>query len=74
MAMSSRPRLIDSATPRHGERFLNVRIAVQDERDQLRGLVVEFVEVESGKRNDRPQLALALAATKKAKATLIIAR
>lgn len=37
-------------------------------------LVAEFVEVESGKRNDRPQLALALAAAKKAKATLIIAK
>jgi DNA invertase Pin-like site-specific DNA recombinase len=34
----------------------------------------EFVEIESGKRNDRPQLAAAIAATKKAKATLIIAK
>jgi DNA invertase Pin-like site-specific DNA recombinase len=34
----------------------------------------EFLEIESGKRNDRPQLAAAIAAAKKAKATLIIAK
>ncbi len=37
-------------------------------------LVQEFVEVESGKRNDRPELAAALAACKKHKAKLIIAK
>jgi DNA invertase Pin-like site-specific DNA recombinase len=37
-------------------------------------LVEEFTEVESGKRNDRPQFAAALAACKKHKATLIIAK
>jgi DNA invertase Pin-like site-specific DNA recombinase len=37
----------------------------------LRG---EFIEIESGKRNDRPQLAAAIMAAKKAKATLIIAK
>jgi DNA invertase Pin-like site-specific DNA recombinase len=36
--------------------------------------VQEFVEVESGKRNDRPELASALAACKKQKAKLIIAK
>ena len=37
-------------------------------------LIGEFCEVESGKRSDRPQLAAAVAAAKKAKATLIIAK
>jgi DNA invertase Pin-like site-specific DNA recombinase len=37
-------------------------------------LVHEFVEVESGKRNDRPEMAAALAACKKHKARLIIAK
>jgi DNA invertase Pin-like site-specific DNA recombinase len=37
-------------------------------------LVQEFVEVESGKRNDRPQLTAALAACKKHKAKLVIAK
>jgi DNA invertase Pin-like site-specific DNA recombinase len=37
-------------------------------------LLDEFVEVESGKRSDRPELARALAACRKQKATLVIAR
>ena len=37
-------------------------------------LAAEFVEIESGKRSDRPQLAAALAACKKLKAKLVIAR
>ena len=37
-------------------------------------LIGEFCEIESGKRNDRPQLSAAITATKKAKATLIIAK
>jgi DNA invertase Pin-like site-specific DNA recombinase len=37
-------------------------------------LIGEFCEVESGRRADRPQLAAAIAAAKKAKATLIIAK
>jgi DNA invertase Pin-like site-specific DNA recombinase len=37
-------------------------------------LVAEFTEVESGKRNDRPKLAEALATCKKHKARLVIAK
>ena len=37
-------------------------------------IVAEYVEVESGKRNDRPELAKALAAAKRRKATLLIAK
>jgi DNA invertase Pin-like site-specific DNA recombinase len=37
-------------------------------------LMAEFVEVESGKRNDRPQLTAALAACKKHKTKLLIAK
>jgi DNA invertase Pin-like site-specific DNA recombinase len=37
-------------------------------------LHAEYVEVESGRRNDRPQLAAALVAAKKRKAILIIAK
>jgi hypothetical protein len=37
-------------------------------------LVAEFVEVESGKRNDLPKLAEALAVCKRRKATLVIAK
>lgn len=37
-------------------------------------LLAEFVEIETGKRNDRPKLAEALAECKKHKATLVIAK
>ena len=37
-------------------------------------LIEEFTEIESGKRKDRPQLAAAIAACKKQKATLVIAK
>ena len=37
-------------------------------------LIGEFCEIESGKRNDRPQLAAAISAANRAKATLIIAK
>jgi len=38
------------------------------------GLIGEYVEVESGRKNDRPQIAEALAACRKEKATLVIAK
>jgi DNA invertase Pin-like site-specific DNA recombinase len=44
---------------------------VSENRGELIG---EFCEIESGKRNDRPQLAAAITAAKKAKAILIIAK
>lgn len=37
-------------------------------------IVTEYVEVESGKRSDRPELAKALQVARKAKATLLIAK
>jgi DNA invertase Pin-like site-specific DNA recombinase len=37
-------------------------------------LIAQFVEVESGSRNDRPQLKAAIDLCKKQKATLIIAK
>src|SRR3984893_12993615 len=41
----------------------------------VRGMVVaEFQEIESGKRNDRPQIAAALAACRLRRATLVIAK
>ena len=36
--------------------------------------IAEFIEVESGKRNDRPQLAAAMALAKKRKAALLVAK
>jgi DNA invertase Pin-like site-specific DNA recombinase len=37
-------------------------------------LIGEFCEIESGRRSDRPQLAAAISAAKKGKATLVIAK
>jgi DNA invertase Pin-like site-specific DNA recombinase len=36
--------------------------------------IAEFVEVESGKRSDRPQLQAAMALAKKRKASLLVAK
>ena len=66
------------STDKQGERGYGIgaqRKAVEDYLDggnwQLLG---EYVEVESGKRNDRPQLAAALVACRKHRAKLIIAK
>ena len=57
---------------------LGVAAQRQAVEDYLNGgswkLLEEFVEVETGKRSDRPELARALAACRKRKATLVIAR
>jgi DNA invertase Pin-like site-specific DNA recombinase len=51
------------------------RKAVEDYLDGGRWkLLGEFIEVESGKRSDRPELAKAIAACKKHKARLVIAK
>ena len=59
----------------HGNGIAAQRKAVED---YLNGgkwkLVAEFTEVESGKRSDRPELAKAIAACKKRKAKLVIAK
>jgi DNA invertase Pin-like site-specific DNA recombinase len=59
----------------HGNGMAAQRKAVED---YLNGgkwkLVAEFTEVESGKRSDRPELAKAIAACKKHRAKLVIAK
>ena len=50
------------------------RAAVAEYAAAHGAIVAEFTEVESGKRDDRPQLEAALAACKKQKATLVIAK
>ena len=51
------------------------RAAVEAYVRQVGGeLAAEFVEVESGKRSDRPQLAEALTLCRRKKATLLIAK
>ena len=66
------------STDRHGKSGLGLEAQRQAVMAYLNGgswaLVDEFTEVESGKRNDRPQLAAALAACKKLKAKLVIAK
>jgi DNA invertase Pin-like site-specific DNA recombinase len=66
------------STDRQGKSGLGLEAQRQAVMDYLNGgrwaLVGEFTEIESGKRNDRPQLAAALAACKKLKAKLIVAK
>jgi DNA invertase Pin-like site-specific DNA recombinase len=50
------------------------RKAIADFVKHDASIVAEFVEVESGKKNDRPQLAKALAIAKQAKCVLLIAK
>ena len=58
-----------------GNGILGQRRAVEDYLNGGRWkLIAEFTEVESGKRNDRPELERALAACKKHRAKLVIAK
>jgi DNA invertase Pin-like site-specific DNA recombinase len=66
------------STARQGQSGLGLEAQQKAVRDFLNGraweIVAEFVEVESGKRADRPELARALEACRKHKAKLVIAK
>jgi DNA invertase Pin-like site-specific DNA recombinase len=66
------------STDKQGKSGLGLQAQRKAVLDYLDGgrcsLVQEFVEIESGKHNERPQLAAALAACKKHKARLVIAK
>lgn len=66
------------STARQGESGLGLeaqRATVEAFARQQGGqIAAEYVEVESGKRSDRPELAKALAAARKGRATLLIAK
>ena len=66
------------STDRQGKSGLGLDAQRATVADYLNGgdwtLVEEFVEVESGKRNDRPELAKALDLCRRKKATLVIAK
>jgi DNA invertase Pin-like site-specific DNA recombinase len=66
------------STDRQGRSGLGLEAQQKAVRDYLNGgaweIVAEFVEVESGKRADRPEFARALDACRKHKATLVIAK
>jgi DNA invertase Pin-like site-specific DNA recombinase len=66
------------STDRQGDSGLGLDAQRKLVNDYLNGgnwtLAAEFVEVESGKRNDRPQLAAALAMCKKLRAKLIVSK
>lgn len=66
------------STDKQGKSGLGLDAQRQAVSDYLNGgdweLVAEFTEIESGKKSDRPELAKALAAAKRHKATLVIAK
>jgi DNA invertase Pin-like site-specific DNA recombinase len=66
------------STKRQGESGLGLAGQQSDVERYARGhggeVIRQFVEVESGKRRDRPELAKALAFAKRAKATLVVAK
>lgn len=66
------------STAKQGHSGLGLEAQQQAVRQYLNGgaweLVGEFTEIESGKKDDRPQLAAALAACRRFKAILVIAK
>jgi len=66
------------STDRQGQSGLGLEAQRKVVMDYLNGgnwkLVAEYTEVESGKRNDRPELAAAMDACKRQKAKLVIAK
>lgn len=64
------------STQRQGQSGLGLEAQRSAVQSFLTGkeIIAEFTEVESGRKNDRPQLALALALAKSKKATLVIAK
>lgn len=66
------------STTKQGQSGLGLEAQQRAVRQYLNGgaweLVGEFTEIESGKKDDRPELAAALAACRKHKATLVIAK
>jgi len=66
------------STDRQGKSGLGLKAQQTAVRDYLNGgswkLVAEFTEIETGKRNDRPELVKALEACRKHKARLVIAK
>jgi DNA invertase Pin-like site-specific DNA recombinase len=66
------------STDRQGQSGLGLEAQHKAVSDYLNGgkwqMIGEFVEVETGKRSDRPQLAAALALCRERKATLIVAK
>jgi DNA invertase Pin-like site-specific DNA recombinase len=66
------------STDKQGRSGLGLEAQQAAVREYLDGgdweLIAAFTEIETGKRNDRPQLAAAVAAARKARATLIVAK
>jgi len=66
------------STDRQGQSGLGLEAQQAAVEQHLKGgdwtLIESYTEIESGKRNDRPQLDAALAACKRHKATLVIAK
>ena len=66
------------STDRQGQSGLGLEAQQTAVEQHLAGgnwdLIESYTEIESGKRNDRPELAKALAACKRNRATLVIAK